>query len=143
MRVQRAAVLIALALMSLASCHTAPEWTVTGVWVNSPIRTDSTLRLVLRQSGESITGVACSDVGPSLVLWTSVQVEGQFPDFSFTVRPENSRFGDGQPAQFEGKALRRDSVYLWSVVNGELVPRAELRRSSDQTYQCPPLSALQ
>ena len=142
MRVQRAAVLILLAVMFLPSCQTAPEWTVTGVWVNSPIRTDSTLRLVLRQSGDSITGVACSDVG-SLLLWTGAQIEGQFPDFTFTVRPEHSKFDDGPPAQFEGKALRRDSVYLWSVVNGQLVPRAELRRSSDQAYQCPPLSALQ
>ena len=142
MRVQRAAVLILLALMSLPSCNTAPQWTVTGVWVNSPIRTDSTLRLVLRQSGDSISGEACSDVG-SLLLWTGVQIEGQFPDFTFTVRPENSRFGDGQPAQFEGRVLGRDSVYLWSVVNGQLVPRAELHRSSGQAYQCPPLSALQ
>ena len=135
--------LIAVALLPLPSCDTAPQWTVTGVWVNSPLRTDSTVRLVLRQSGDSINGVACSDVGPLLLLWTAVQIEGQFPDFRFTVPPENSRFGNGQPLQFEGRVLGRDSVYLWSVVNGQLVPRGELRRSSDQAYQCPPLSALE
>ena len=136
---------IAVALASLSSCDVAPHWTVTGVWINSPIRTDSTVRLVLQQDGNSITGVACSDVGPQLLLWTGVSVEGQFPEFTVTMRPENcgSRCG-GAPMQLVGKVFDPDKIFLYRVFDGQLAQRPiELHRSSDQRYQCPPVSALQ
>ena len=140
-RTLSAAILITLALASVPSCSTAPQWTVTGVWVNSPIRTDSTVRLVLRQSGQSIIGEACSDVGSTL-LWTAASVEGQFPDFRFVVRLENVASCCQGPGQLESKVFDRDSIFLYYVINGQLVPKQELHRSADQQYQCPSVDAL-